>query len=105
MIIGNYFGILGGLWAATSEYSLSAVQGLSQEEFISGLQSSFKPWDATFGIIKGTVFGFAITSIACYKGFSIIGGAQDVGKATSSAVVISCIAIVILDFLLGMILL
>ena len=105
MIIGNYFGILGGLWAATSKYSISAVPGLSHEEFITGLRSFFMPWDATFGIIKGTVFGFAITSVACYKGFSIKGGAQEVGKATSDSVVISCMAIVILDFLLGMILL
>jgi len=105
MVIGNYFGILGGLWTATSEYSISAVPGLSHEEFIAGLRGSFKPWDATFGIIKGTVFGFAITSVACYKGFSITGGAQEVGKATSDCVVISCISIVVLDFLLGMILL
>ena len=105
MVIGNYCGIMGGLWTSTSEYSISAVPGLSSEEFIAGLRSSFRPWDATFGIIKGTVFGFAITSVACYKGFSIKGGAQEVGKATSDCVVISCMSIVILDFLLGMLLL
>ena len=62
-------------------------------------------WDATFGLIKGTFFGFTITSIACYKGFFISGGANEVGKATTSTVVVSCVAIVFLDYLLAALLL
>ena len=96
VIIGNYCGIWGGMWAATQN-----MQGLSSEDFFRGLENWYLPWNATFGVIKGTIFGFTITSVACYKGYYIIGGAQGVGKATSDTVIISCVAIVILNFLLG----
>ena len=48
---------------------------------------------------------FTITSIACYKGFFISGGAEEVGKATTSTVVVSCVAVVFLDYLLAALLL
>ena len=50
-------------------------------------------------------FGFAITSIACYKGYYTKGGAEGVGKATTYTVVASCISIVVLDYILAAILL
>ena len=96
VILGNYCGIWGGMWAATQN-----MQGLSSDDFFRGLENWYIPWNATFGVIKGTIFGFTITSVACYKGYFIDGGAQGVGKATSDTVIISCIAIVILNFLLG----
>ena len=100
IIIGDFFGIMGGMWAAV--YSIDDV---SAQEFIRGLKEWFRPWDATFGLIKGTFFGFTITSIACYKGFFITGGAEEVGKATTSTVVVSCVSIVFLDYLLAALLL
>ena len=100
IIIGDLFGILGGMVAA-----VYAIDEVSVQEFIRGLREWFRPWDATFGLIKGIFFGFAITSIACYKGFFIIGGANEVGKATTSTVVISCVVIVFLDYLLAALLL
>ena len=91
---------MGGMWAAV--YSIDDV---SAQEFIRGLKEWFRPWDATFGLIKGTFFGFTITSIACYIGFFITGGAEEVGKATTSTVVVSCVSIVFLDYLLAALLL
>ena len=49
-------------------------------------------------------FGFAITSIACYYGFKTSGGAYGVGKASALTVVISCVSLIILNFLLTIIL-
>jgi len=100
IIIGDFFGIMGGMIAA-----IYSIDDISAQEFIRGLKEWFRPWDATFGLIKGTFFGFTITSIACYKGFFISGGAEEVGKATTSTVVVSCIAIVFLDYLLAALLL
>jgi len=100
IIIGDFFGILGGMLAA-----VYAIEDVSVQEFIRGLQEWFRPWDAIFGLIKGIFFGFTITSIACYKGFFINGGANEVGKATTSTVVASCVAIVFLDYLLAALLL
>ena len=99
VIIADFFGIIGGLFTAINAMEVTSV------EFIRGLRSWFRPWDAWFGLIKGLFFGLAITSIACYQGYFTKGGAQGVGKSTTATVVISCIAIVFLDYFLAEILL
>ena len=100
IIIADFFGILGGMVGV-----IYSVDDVSAQEFLRGLKEWFRPWDAIFGLIKAVFFGFAITSIACYKGFFIKGGASEVGKATTSTVVISCVAVVVLDYLLAALLL
>jgi len=62
VIIADFFGIIGGLFAAVNAMDVSYL------EFIRGLRNWFRPWDAWFGLIKGLFFGVAITSIACYQG-------------------------------------
>ena len=99
VVIADCFGILGGLFAAMSAMDVSYM------EFIRGLRNWFRPWDAWFGLIKGLFFGVAITSIACYQGYYTSGGATGVGKSTTATVVISCVAIVFLDYILAAILL
>ena len=98
-IIANIFGISGGIIAAMTSLDLDPYL------FLKGLKTWFKPWDAWYGIIKGLSFGLAITSISCYFGFYTKGGAAGVGKATTSSVVSSCIAIMILDYVLASLLL
>jgi len=99
VIIADFFGIIGGLFVAVNTMDLSYL------EFIRGLRNWFRPFDAWFGLIKGLFFGVAITSIACYQGYYTTGGATGVGKSTTAAVVISCVAIVFLDYILAAILL
>jgi phospholipid/cholesterol/gamma-HCH transport system permease protein len=55
--------------------------------------------------VKSIVFPFLITSISCYKGFYVKGGALQLGKASTEAVVISSIAVVIANFLIAFIML
>ena len=98
-VIADIFGISGGIVAAVSTLDIDSYQ------FMKGLKTWFKPWDAWYGIIKGLSFGLAITSISCYCGFYAKGGAEGVGKATTASVVNSCIAIMILDYVLASILL
>ena len=78
---------------------------INSYQFLKGLKSWFNPWDATFGLIKAVFFGFAITSIACYFGYYTKGGAEGVGKSTTSTVVAASMAILILDYLLAELLL
>ena len=99
IIIADFFGISGGIIACTTTLDVNFYQ------FLKGLKSWFNPWDAFFGVIKAFSFGFAVTSIACYFGFYTKGGAAGVGKSTTSTVVASCVAILILDYLLAEILL
>ncbi len=63
-----------------------------------------EPWDIATGLIKATSFGTIIALVGCHKGLQAEGGAEGVGKATTSAVVHSSIAILIVDFIWGKIL-
>jgi len=99
IIISDIFGILGGIFAANNALDVDTYQ------FMKGFKMWFKPWDAWYGIIKGLSFGLAITSISCYFGFYTKGGAQGVGNSTTSTVVTSCVAIMILDYILASLLL
>jgi len=63
-----------------------------------------EPWDIFTGLIKAFSFGAIIAAVGCYKGLSTEGGAEGVGKATTSSVVISSITILIADFIWGKIL-
>lgn len=56
--------------------------------------------DLSSGLIKASIFGLLISVIGCQKGFFTRGGAEGVGKATTRAVVLASIAILISDFFL-----
>ncbi|HLE18256.1 MAG TPA: ABC transporter permease, partial [Syntrophales bacterium] len=52
------------------------------------------------GLIKAAFFGLILSLISCYKGFNTYGGAEGVGKATTEAVVLSSISILVSDYFL-----
>jgi phospholipid/cholesterol/gamma-HCH transport system permease protein len=60
----------------------------------------FRPWALIFSVLKGGAFGLAITFIACFVGLEGKGGAEGVGRTTTTAVVITTIALMVLDVLL-----
>jgi phospholipid/cholesterol/gamma-HCH transport system permease protein len=98
-IVACFVGIGGGMLVADfSGY-------LTLNEFVAGAREFFKPFDPIFGLIKSTVFGFAITSVSCYMGYFTSGGAEGVGKATTQATVMSCVYILLADLLLALLLL
>ena len=70
---------------------------MTSTEFIKGLRLFFEPFDVRFSMLKASSFGFAVTAIGCYFGFHTRGGAEGVGRATTSAVVISSMVILVLD--------
>jgi phospholipid/cholesterol/gamma-HCH transport system permease protein len=92
-------GIFGGTLAGSLSGSLPAA------EFMKGAREYFYPWDVSFGLIKSFVFGYLITSIASFKGYFATGGAEGVGKSTTQATVLSCIFVLLADFVLASILL
>ena len=55
--------------------------------------------DIWTGLIKSIVFGLIITKVGCFEGFSVRGGAEGVGKATTSSVVVSIFLIIFADVL------
>jgi phospholipid/cholesterol/gamma-HCH transport system permease protein len=70
---------------------------MSTPEFMKGLRLFFVPFDIQFGIIKSVSFGLTITSIGAFFGFTTRGGAEGVGIATTRAVVVSSMVILVLD--------
>ena len=70
---------------------------MSTQEFIRGLRIFHDPFDITYSIIKSTSFGLVITLVGCYQGFHTQGGAEGVGIATTRAVVIASMLILVLD--------
>lgn len=69
--------------------------------FIEKMQWIVRPKHVFQGLEKAVVFGFIMSSIGCFQGFHAAGGAKGVGKATTKAVVISLVTILITDFFLS----
>jgi phospholipid/cholesterol/gamma-HCH transport system permease protein len=55
--------------------------------------------DISTGLVKSVVFGLIITTVGCHEGFSVSGGAEGVGKATTASVVISIFLVIVADLL------
>jgi len=78
---------------------------LTPEEFMQGSIQFFIPFTVNFAIIKATTFGFLMSSISAYLGYYTSGGALEVGRSATKAVVTSCIFILLFDYVLAEILL
>ena len=77
-ILSVFFGIIGGLIVGP------AVGGGNYYRLlINGIQSSFNPYYVTFSLMKCLVFGFLISSISAFFGYTVEGGAFDVGTAST----------------------
>ncbi len=66
-------------------------------DFTQGLRLAFGPFQIIYSIIKATVFGAAIAFFCSYEGYTADVGAEGVGRSTAQAVVITSVAILILD--------
>ncbi len=98
VVLANFIAIMGGL--------LISVIGVevSTETFLNGFRDSFKLIDFINGLIKALVFGTTIGIVGCYEGFNTMGGAQGVGRATTNAVVVSMVMILVLNFIFAVLL-
>ena len=74
-------------------------------DFLYGIQYAFVPYYFTYSIIKSFFFGFIIASISAFYGYYAYGGALDVGKASTNAVVNSSVFVLGINVLLTKLLL
>lgn len=72
----------------------------STETYLLGIRTDFKVFNIVYSLTKTIVFGFLIASISSFFGYYVKGGSINVGKASTSAVVNSSIAILIANFIL-----
>ncbi len=73
---------------------------ITVSRYVYGLQALFQEWYVWYGLIKSLFFAFIISSVAAYFGYYVKGGALDVGKQSTNAVVSSSILILLFDVLL-----
>ncbi|MCP4551615.1 MAG: ABC transporter permease [Bacteroidetes bacterium] len=99
IILSILISLFGG-WLAVS---LSGT--VSTQDFITGLRMDFDSFTIYYAVIKTIVFAFIITSVSGYYGYSTMGGAIDVGRSSTRAVVSSSIIIIIFDLILTQLLL
>ncbi|MBD0352427.1 MAG: ABC transporter permease, partial [Flavisolibacter sp.] len=99
VVISMILGIWGGRLAST----LSGI--VSQEIFDKGLLQGFLPYNVFFALSKAYTFAYIISSIPAFFGYNVKGGALEIGRASTRAVVVSCILILFADYILSALLL
>ncbi|HVB33838.1 MAG TPA: ABC transporter permease [Patescibacteria group bacterium] len=82
-----------------------ATLGLSASEFWHHAINALGPNDLIQGMLKPLVFAFVIATVGCFKGLKVRGGTEGVGRATTSAVVVASVAILVTGFFLDKLLL
>jgi len=98
VVFANFVAIMGGL--IISVFGVN----ISPETFLLGFRDSFQLGDFYNGMIKAGVFGLVIGLVGCYEGFNTEGGAQGVGAATTTSVVISSVLILVFNFVFAVVL-
>ncbi|NVK17535.1 MAG: MlaE family lipid ABC transporter permease subunit [Methylocystaceae bacterium] len=94
VLVGDIIGVLGGYLVAV--YQL----GFNASNYIQSSWEAMVAMDVVSGLVKATVFGFIISLMGCYHGYTSKGGAQGVGKATTDSVVSASILILCFNFIL-----
>lgn len=92
VIIADIIGIMGGY--LISVYKLNFNSSI----YLSSTFKYLEVKDVTSGLIKSIIFGLIISSTSCYYGFNSKRGAQGVGEATTNAVVISSLLILLSNY-------
>ena len=95
-LMADFMGVIGGAVVATQILAVdSFAYWKHSRDFVESL-------DIFAGVFKSLFFGAAIALISCHRGFNSGAGAEGVGKAATEAFVFSFIAILFLDFVLGL---
>ncbi|HEV2642738.1 MAG TPA: ABC transporter permease [Candidatus Elarobacter sp.] len=81
-----------------------AATDILPSDFIAGLQLAYAPFQIVYSLIKATIFGAAIAFFCSYEGYNANAGAEGVGRSTASAVVVTSVAVLVLDALTALLL-
>ena len=95
MVLGIYGGRLAG----------SASGILSTSTYDQGLLQSFMPYNVIFALIKAYTFAFIISTVPAYYGYYVKGGSLEIGRSSTTSVVVSCVMILLADYALAALLL
>jgi phospholipid/cholesterol/gamma-HCH transport system permease protein len=93
-IISDFTGVVGGYIVGVK------MLGINEGAFMNRIDKTVDLGDIYNGLVKAAVFGIILSVISCYKGYNTRGGAEGVGRATTEAVVLSSVTILISDYFL-----
>ncbi len=99
VVISMVLGIYGGRLAGT----LGGI--LSGDTYDRGLIRNFAAKNVWFALVKAYTFAFIISSVPSFYGYNVQGGSLEIGRASTSAVITSCILILFADYILAFFLL
>jgi phospholipid/cholesterol/gamma-HCH transport system permease protein len=97
-ILASIFSLAGFL---ASYFIGVTVLNISGGDFIYHIHDLLEMKDYTSGLIKSVFFGFFLTLIGCYYGYYATGGAEGIGKATTRAVVVASVTVIVSDYILS----
>ena len=96
VLLADCAGIMGGLLAGGIFLDMSA------DTYLHSISQSLIPLDFLWGMMKGLVYAVIIANTGCYIGMRVRGGAAEVGRATTAAVVYSIFLVILADALLSL---
>ncbi len=93
-VISDFVGVSGGYFVGVK------LLGINSGVYVANTVKYVELADVFNGLVKAACFGLILTTIGCYKGFYASGGAHGVGRATTEAVVLASVLILISDYFL-----
>jgi phospholipid/cholesterol/gamma-HCH transport system permease protein len=93
-VVSDFVGILGGYFVGVH------LLHINSGAFMKNIYKYLDLNDIYNGLVKAACFGLLMALIGCYKGFNTRGGAEGVGRATTEAVVLASISILVSDYFL-----
>lgn len=87
------------IWGGRVAGEMSGI--LAPQIYDNGLRQNLNTYNITFALYKAYTFAFIISSIPAYYGYYVKGGALEIGRASTTAVVVSCIMILFADYVLA----
>jgi phospholipid/cholesterol/gamma-HCH transport system permease protein len=91
-VLGDVVGLVAGALVVNAQY------GITLEMFYQGALETVVVEDFLSGVIKAFVFGGLIGVVGCYKGLTVQGGTEGVGRATTQTVAITSVSVCLADF-------
>jgi phospholipid/cholesterol/gamma-HCH transport system permease protein len=96
VLVADFFGLLGGLLIGGWYLDMPASVYMARLDLV------MMPIDIYWGMLKSLVFAVIIANVGCYMGMRVRGGAAEVGRATTSAVVTGIFLVIVADALISL---
>lgn len=95
VILSMVLGIIGG------RLTIAASGVIPTSLYDIGLKTDFTSYNVFFGMVKAYTFAFIISSIPAYFGYFVNGGSLEIGRNSTKSVVVSCVVILLADYILA----